>query len=162
MAEDIYDFDIESLRGEQGKLAQYSGKVLLIVNTASKGGLTPQYEGLETLHKRYNEQGFEVLGFPCNQFGKQEPGSSQEITDFCQANYGVSFPMHAKIEVNGSAAHPLYKFIRSEKPGILGTTRIKWNFTKFLVNKQGKVVDRFGPNITPAKIAGAIERELAR
>jgi glutathione peroxidase len=138
----FYDFSAQTLSGKEASLADYRGKVLLIVNTASKCGFTPQYEGLEKLYEGLHPKGLTVLGFPCNQFGKQEPGGADEIGQFCQVNYGVSFPMFAKIDVNGPGAHPLYKFLTREKRGILGTGRIKWNFTKFLIDRAGKVVAR--------------------
>ena len=156
----VYDFAATTLQGQEKKLAEYKGEVLLIVNTASKCGFTPQYEGLESLYKDLHGKGLTVLGFPCNQFGKQEPASEDEIGAFCQKNYGVSFPMFSKIDVNGDAAHPLYKFLKDEKPGVLGTKRIKWNFTKFLVNRAGKVVQRFAPTDKPEAIRGPIEKLL--
>jgi glutathione peroxidase len=152
----IYDFKANTLQGQEKSLADYRGRVMLIVNTASKCGFTPQYEGLEELQKKLGGKGLTVLGFPCNQFGAQEPGSATEIGEFCQVNYGVSFPMFAKIDVNGDGAHPLYKFLKSEKPGLLGTGRIKWNFTKFLVDRAGKVVGRFSPLKKPETIEGPI------
>ena len=156
----IYDFSAKSLQGKNVSLADYKGEALLIVNTASKCGFTPQYEGLEKLYEKLHEKGLTVLGFPCNQFGKQEPGSAEEIGAFCQMNYGVSFPMFDKIEVNGPNAHPLYGYLKGEQPGILGTKNIKWNFTKFLVDKTGKVVDRFAPMTKPEDIEKAIEKVL--
>src|SRR5215472_9375200 len=131
----VYDFSAPLLDGRMVSLAQFGGKVLLIVNTASKCGFTPQYAGLEALYREYRERGLEVLGFPCNQFGAQEPGSADEIGTFCERNYGVSFPIFGKIDVNGESAHPLYQFLKKNKPGLFGTGRIKWNFTKFLVNR---------------------------
>ncbi|GAB4444882.1 MAG: glutathione peroxidase [Turneriella sp.] len=160
MPQTIYEFSAATLGGKEKSLAEYKGKVVLIVNTASKCGFTPQYEGLEALYEKYKDQGFVVLGFPCNQFGAQEPGSESEIEQFCQVNYGVKFPMFGKIDVNGSNAHPLYKFLTSEKPGILGTEAIKWNFTKFLVDKDGNPVKRYAPNTKPEDIAGDIEKLL--
>lgn len=160
MSQTIYDFDVESLAGEPKSMREYEGNVLLIVNTASKCGFTPQYAGLEELHKRYHDKGLRILGFPCNQFGRQEPGGSDEIGAFCQKNYGVSFDMHSKIDVNGSSAHPLYEHLKGEAPGVLGTRAIKWNFTKFLVDKSGKVVARFAPKTTPEEIAPEIEKLL--
>jgi len=145
----IYDFTAKTLDGKDVSLAELQGKVLLIVNTASKCGFTPQYEGLEKLYEKHKDQGLVVLGFPCNQLGAQEPGSESEIGAFCQKNYGVSFPMFEKIDVNGDAAHPLFRYLKHEQPGILGTERIKWNFTKFLVGRDGKVVDRFAPTTKP-------------
>jgi glutathione peroxidase len=156
----VYDFECERLNGKQESLDAYKGKVLLIVNTASKCGFTPQFEGLEKLYGDLKEKGLEILGFPCNQFGKQDPGSNDEIGEFCQINYGVSFPMFAKVDVNGTNEAPLYAHLKKEKPGLMGTKGIKWNFTKFLVNKDGKVVKRFAPNDTPANIRGIIERYL--
>ncbi|BDD09887.1 glutathione peroxidase [Fulvitalea axinellae] len=156
----VYDFKVKDIRGKEVSLEEYKGKVLLIVNTASKCGLTPQYKGLEELYKELNGQGLEVLGFPCNQFGGQEPGSEEEIGQFCELNYGVSFPMFSKIDVNGSETHPLYEYLKSEKKGVLGTKAIKWNFTKFLIDKEGRVIERFSPTTEPAKIKGAIEKLL--
>ena len=157
-----YGTQVTTLRGQDKDLAEYQGKVLLIVNTASKCGFTPQYEGLERVYKQYHEQGLEVLGFPCNQFGHQEPGSEEEIASFCQLNYGVSFPMHAKIDVNGDGTHPLYSQLKSAQKGILGTEAIKWNFTKFLVAKDGEVVGRYSPRTTPEELSGDIEREIRK
>jgi len=151
----IYDFTAKMLAGRDASLADYKGQVLLIVNTASKCGFTPQYKGLETLHEKHRAQGFSVLGFPCNQFGAQEPGSADEIGQFCQANYGVSFPMFAKIDVNGADAHPLYKYLKHEKPGLFGS-RIKWNFTKFLIDRTGKVVARYAPMTKPEDLDAPI------
>jgi glutathione peroxidase len=156
----IYDFTATRLDGTQEPLARYGGEVLLVVNTASKCGFTPQYEGLEALHKRFAGRGFSVLGFPCNQFGNQEPGDADAIGGFCQMNYGVSFPMFAKIAVNGDHAHPLYAFLKSAKPGLLGLRGIKWNFTKFLIDRKGGVVDRYGPTTKPAALAAPIEKLL--
>ena len=156
----IYEHPIETLEGEAKTMSDYEGDVLLIVNTASKCGFTPQFAGLEELHKRFGDRGLRVLGFPCNQFGKQDPGSHEEIGAFCQRNYGVSFPMHAKIDVNGPHAHPLFAELKREAPGILGSEAIKWNFTKFLVDRSGKVVERYGSRTTPEKIAADIEALL--
>ncbi len=156
----IYGFSAPTLQGQQTSLAEFKGRVVLIVNTASKCGFTSQYAGLEQLYLRYKGQGLVILGFPCNQFGGQEPGNAAEIAQFCEINYGVTFPMFAKIEVNGPAALPLYKFLKSAHAGILGTEAIKWNFTKFLVDREGHVVDRFAPSTSPAEIAPAIERLL--
>lgn len=142
-------------------MGDYKNKVLLIVNTASKCGFTPQFKGLEALHEKYASQGFEVLGFPCNQFGKQDPGSSTEIGEFCELNYGVSFPMFEKIEVNGANTHPLFKQLKSDAPGLMGSQNIKWNFTKFLVDSHGSVVKRFASATTPEKITSEIEKLLA-
>ena len=154
------EFTAERLQGDTQSLAEYAGKVLLIVNTASNCGFTPQYERLEALYQLYKERGLVVLGFPCNQFGEQEPGSSTEIADFCQKNYGVSFPMFAKTEVNGEDAHPLYRHLKKAAPGLLGSESIKWNFTKFLVNREGKVIQRYAPATTPETIAKDIEALL--
>ena len=156
----VYDFEASDIKGQQNKLDKYKGKVLLVVNTASKCGLTPQFEGLESLYKKYQPQGLEIIGFPCNQFGKQDPGSNDEIEEFCQLNYGVSFPMFAKIDVNGSGTHPLYQHLKQEAPGLLGSKKIKWNFTKFLINKNGEVISRFAPATTPEKLESAIEAAL--
>ena len=156
----LYDFEVTTLEGETKTLAEHRGKVLLIVNTASKCGFTPQFDGLEALYGDLKDRGLVVLGFPCNQFGKQDPGSDDEIGAFCRKNYGVTFPMHSKIEVNGPGAHPLYDHLKKAKPGLFGTEGIKWNFTKFLVDPEGHVVERFGPKTTPAQIRSAIERLL--
>lgn len=153
----LHDLEVRSIDGHAKSLADYRGQVLLIVNVASQCGFTPQYAGLEALYHRYKDRGFSVLGFPCDQFGHQEPGSEAEIKQFCSTNYNVTFPMFAKIEVNGPGAHPLYQLLKDEKPGVLGTEAIKWNFTKFLVDRQGQVVKRFAPTTTPDKIAGDIE-----
>jgi glutathione peroxidase len=160
MGESIYDFEVETLTGEQRTLREHEGKVMLIVNTASRCGFTPQYAGLEKLHETYAERGLAVLGFPCNQFGKQEPGSADEIGSFCERNYGVRFPMYAKIDVNGDEAHPLYRHLKKAQTGILGTEAIKWNFTKFLVDRDGRVVARFAPKITPDGLTAEIEKLL--
>jgi len=162
MNETIYDIEVETLDGRSTTLRDYQGKVMLVVNTASQCGFTPQYAGLEALHKKYAERGLVVLGFPCNQFGKQEPGDEAAIGAFCEKNYGVTFPMHAKIEVNGPGAHPLYRKLTREKKGLLGTERIKWNFTKFLVDRGGRVVGRFGPSTKPEKLERTIEELLER
>jgi glutathione peroxidase len=156
----VYDYKAKSLDGREVPLSDYRGKVMLIVNTASKCGFTPQYAGLEELYKAYHGKGLTILGFPCDQFGHQEPGSSEEISAFCERNYGVTFPMFEKIEVNGANAHPLYGYLKDEKPGLLGTRNIKWNFTKFLVDRAGKVVARFAPTDTPGSIRPAIEQLL--
>jgi glutathione peroxidase len=156
----IYDFSVVDIDGQERALEAYRGKVLLIVNTASQCGFTYQYKGLEALHRKYADKGVEVLGFPCNQFGKQEPGNADEIKNFCSLTYDVTFPMFAKIEVNGANAHPLYKFLESEKRGILGTRNIKWNFTKFLIGRDGKVLGRFGPTVKPEALDGVIARAL--
>ena len=161
MPTSIYDFEALQMNGQSVPLSQYRGKVLLIVNTASACGFTPQFGGLEELHKEYADQGLVVLGFPCNQFGGQDPGSNDEIASFCQLNYGVSFPMMAKIDVNGADATPLYRWLTAEAPGLLGSKAIKWNFTKFLVGRDGRVVRRYAPQDTPQKLAGDIEAALA-
>ena len=158
----MYDITCQSITGKDQPLSRYKNKVLLIVNTASKCGFTPQFEGLEALYKQYHAQGFEVLGFPCNQFGSQDPGSLEEIQSFCQTNYGVSFPMFAKIDVNGPNTHPLYQHLKSQAPGLMGSEAIKWNFTKFLVDQSGKVHDRFAPTTKPEGIAPGIEKLLNR
>lgn len=160
MAQTIYDFHATNMRGEEVALADLQGKVLLVVNTASKCGFTPQFKGLETLYQAHKEAGLEVLGFPCNQFGRQDPGSNDEIQEFCSLNYGVSFPMFEKIDVNGEGAHPLFKFLKQSAPGLLGSEAIKWNFTKFLIGKDGKVLERFAPKDTPKKIESAIVKAL--
>ena len=156
----VYDFSAQTIDGKTRKLADYKGKVLLIVNTASKCGFTPQYKGLEALYQKLRDKGLVVLGFPCNQFGAQEPGSEDEIASFCEINYGVTFPLFAKVDVNGDDAAPLYRHLKAAKPGLLGTEAIKWNFTKFLVDRSGEVVARFAPNDEPAAIAGDIEKLL--
>ena len=156
----IYDIKVKTINGEEITLEQYKGKVLLIVNVASKCGYTPQYDGLETLYKKYKDQGLIILGFPCNQFGSQEPGSEAEIQNFCRVNFGVTFPMFFKINVNGEETHPLYQYLKSEQPGILGTEAIKWNFTKFLVDKEGNVVERFGSSTKPISLEEKIEALL--
>ena len=156
-----YDFAAKSIDGAEQSLSDYRGKALLIVNVASRCGFTPQYAGLEALHREFKDRGFAVLGFPCDQFGHQEPGDESEIKEFCSLNYGVSFPLYAKIEVNGDNAHPLYKWLKSQKAGILGTEAIKWNFTKFLVDREGQVLKRFAPSDTPEKIAKDVALALA-
>ena len=156
-----YDFEATAIDGQTVPLDRYRGQVLLVVNTASACGFTPQFAGLEELHQRYASRGLVVLGFPCNQFGAQDPGSNAEIGAFCQRNYGVSFPMMAKVEVNGAGAHPLYQWLTREKPGLLGTTGIKWNFTKFLVGKDGQVRKRYAPIDKPESLARDIEAALA-
>lgn len=156
----VYDFDALTITGKSVPLKQYEGKPMLIVNTASACGFTPQFAGLEELHKTYAAKGLVVLGFPCNQFGAQDKGNNDEIAEFCQLNYGVSFPMMAKIDVNGGDAHPLYKWLSSEAPGLLGTKAIKWNFTKFLVGKDGQVLKRYAPTDTPKSMADDIEAAL--
>ncbi len=157
----VYDFSANSIQGKSVHLNQYHGKAMLIVNTASACGFTPQFGGLEALHKSYGAKGLVVLGFPCNQFGAQDSGSNGEIAEFCEMNYGVSFPMMEKIDVNGSGAHPLYQWLSAEAPGLLGSKAIKWNFTKFLVGKDGAVIRRYAPTDTPAGMAKDIEAALA-
>jgi glutathione peroxidase len=152
----VLNHEMQLLNGESKHLSDYLGNVILIVNTASKCGFTPQYQGLETLYQTYQDKGFVVLGFPCNQFGAQEPGDSAEISQFCQANYGVNFPMFSKIDVNGDNAAPLYQQLKSQAPGLLGTQAIKWNFTKFLINQHGEVVKRYAPTDKPEQIEKAI------
>ena len=156
----VYDFSATTIDGKPRKLASYKGKVLLVVNTASKCGFTPQYKGLEAIYKKYKDKGFAVLGFPSNQFGQQEPGTNDEIAQFCEMNFGVTFPMFGKIDVNGDAAHPLFKWLKAEKPGALGIEAIKRNFSKFLVDRDGKVVDRYAPTTEPDALAADIERLL--
>lgn len=156
----VYDFSAKTIDGKIKKLADFKGKVLLIVNTASHCGFTPQYKGLEALHQRFAKRGFAVLGFPCNQFGAQEPGPESEIAEFCETNYGVTFPLFAKVDVNGDNAHPLYRHLTSAKPGLLGSEAIKWNFTKFLIGKDGKVIGRYAPTTKPEEIAADIEKAL--
>ncbi len=155
-----YEFGAETIEGRKRALSKYRGKVLLIVNTASQCGLTPQYSGLEALYRKYRDRGLEILGFPCNQFGAQEPGSEGEIAKFCETQFGVSFPMFAKVDVNGDTAHPLFQWLRKEAPGLLGSEAIKWNFTKFLVDRKGRVVERFAPTTAPEDLAPAIEKLL--
>ena len=157
----ITDFTVKTADGSAASLAPYRGKVLLIVNTASECGFTPQFKGLEQLWADYGPRGLVVIGFPSNEFGGQDPGSNDQIASFCEMNYGVSFPMMAKIKVNGSEAHPLWKFLKSEKPGFLGTEAIKWNFTKFLIGRDGQVIKRYAPNDAPDKLRGDIEAALA-
>ena len=156
----IYDFEVRTIDGRSSSLRDYTGEVLLVVNVASECGYTPQYTGLEALYRRYHAQGFEVLGFPCDQFGKQEPGNEAQIREFCSVNYQVSFPMFAKLEVNGAGAHPLYQFLKSARPGVLSTEAIKWNFTKFLVARDGTVLRRYAPADKPESLAGAIAAAL--
>lgn len=158
----FYDLSANSLDGQTISMASFKDNVILIVNVASKCGFTPQYTGLEAIYQRFRDRGFVVLGFPCNQFGAQEPGSADDIKQFCSLTYPVSFPMFAKIEVNGPHAHPIYEFLKKEKPGLAGTEGIKWNFTKFLIDKQGNVVDRFAPQTTPESLSGTIEQLLAK
>jgi glutathione peroxidase len=156
----VYDYSAKTLDGQDVSLADYRGQVLLIVNTASKCGFTPQFEGLEALYRDYKDRGLTILGFPCNQFGAQEPGNAEEIASFCSLTYDVTFPMLAKIDVNGPSAHPLYAFLKKEQKGILGTEGIKWNFTKFLVGRDGEVVERFAPNTKPEDLKVAVEARL--
>jgi len=156
----IYDFSVDDIHGKPVKLDKYRNKVMLIVNTASKCGFTPQYKGLEALYEKFHGKGLEILGFPCNQFGAQEPGTEQEIAQFCELNYGVTFPLFAKVEVNGANAAPVYKYLKAERPGLLGSEAIKWNFTKFLVDRKGNVLARYAPNDTPESMAGDIEKAL--
>jgi len=148
----VYDFNAVDIQGNERQLAEFKGKVMLIVNTASKCGLTPQFEGLESMYKNLQGKGLEILGFPCNQFAEQDKGTDAEIAGFCMKNYGVSFPMFSKIEVNGAGAHPLYQYLKKEAKGIFGSEKNKWNFTKFLINQEGKVVKRFAPTTKPATI----------
>jgi len=157
----VYDFEAQTITGQSVKLDQYRGKVLLIVNTASKCGFTPQFEGLEKLWLDHGAKGLAVVGFPCNQFGGQDPGANDEIASFCQVNYGVTFPMMGKVDVNGPNAHPLYQWLVKEAPGILGTKAIKWNFTKFLVARDGTVLGRYAPTDTPKSLIADIEKALA-
>lgn len=157
----LHDFAATTLTGTEQSLDTYAGQVVLVVNTASQCGLTPQYAGLEELWQTYRDQGFTVLGFPCNQFGGQEPGTEDEIATFCETSFGVTFPMFAKVDVNGDGAHPLFAWLREEKGGLLGD-RIKWNFTKFLVGRDGKVIKRYAPQTSPADLAGDIETALAQ
>jgi len=156
----IYDFTVNDIHGKPVKLDRYKGKVMLVVNTASQCGFTPQYKGLEKLYEKFHEQGLEILAFPCNQFGEQEPGDEKEIAQFCELNYGVTFPMFAKVDVNGEKAAPVYKYLKAEKPGLLGSEGIKWNFTKFLVDRNGAVAGRFAPTVEPQALEGAIEALL--
>lgn len=160
MADSIYDFKAVSINGEPADMASQRGKVLLIVNTASECGFTPQFKGLEQLWRDYGDRGFVVVGFPSNEFGGQDPGSNDEIASFCEMNYGVSFPMMEKVRVNGADAHPLWKFLKSERPGLLGLESIKWNFTKFLIGRDGQVLKRYAPNDAPEKLRGDIEAAL--
>jgi glutathione peroxidase len=156
----VYDFEALDIRGKKVPLSRFKGKVMLIVNTASACGFTPQLAGLEALHAQYGENGLVVLGFPCNQFGEQDPGSNTEIAEFCQLNYGVSFPMMAKVDVNGPTATPLFQYLCQEAPGLLGSKSIKWNFTKFLVNKEGQVVRRYAPTDEPKSLSKAVDELL--
>lgn len=161
MSQTVYDFEATSISGKVIPLSDFKGQVMLIVNTASKCGFTPQFGGLEELHKTYVGQGLAVLGFPCNQFGSQDPGEDGEIAQFCQVNYGVSFPMMGKVDVNGPKAIPLYKWLSAEAPGLLGSKFIKWNFTKFLIGKDGHVIKRYAPTDKPAHLAKDVEKALA-
>ncbi|MCM3031441.1 MULTISPECIES: glutathione peroxidase [unclassified Niallia] len=156
----VYDFEVKKINGEEVSLNDYKGKVLVIVNTASKCGFTPQFKELQSIFEEYNDKGFAVLGFPCNQFMNQEPGAEDEILEFCELNYGVTFPMFAKVEVNGKNADPLYKHLSNEAPGAMGLKAIKWNFTKFLVDRSGKVVKRYSPNASPYEMKEDIEKLL--
>ncbi|MAU17379.1 MAG: glutathione peroxidase [Muricauda sp.] len=156
---DFYDFEAERLDGSIEKMEKYKDKTIVVVNTASKCGLTPQYKGLEELYQKYRDKGLVVLGFPCNQFGNQEPGDANNIKEFCQVNYGVSFPIFAKVDVNGTNAHPIFKYLKSELRGLLGG-KIKWNFTKFVIDKTGMPVKRFAPTTTPSSMASYIEKTL--
>lgn len=157
----VYDFKARSLDGKEIDLKKFEGKVLLIVNTASECGFTPQYEGLEEIYRQFKDKGVEVLGFPCNQFGRQEPGTAEEISKFCERNFAVSFPLFDKIDVNGDDAHPLFKYLKSEAPGLMGTEAIKWNFTKFLIRKDGTVYKRYAPQTEPKALMNDIEKLLA-
>ncbi len=154
----VYEYTVKDIKGNAVPLNQYKGKVLLVVNVASKCGFTPQYQGLEEIYKKYHTQGLEILAFPCNQFGGQEPGTSEEIASFCDLSYKTTFPLFEKIEVNGQGAHPLYEYLKKAKRGLLGTEGIKWNFTKFLVDKNGEVVNRFPPQTKPEDMGGDIEK----
>jgi glutathione peroxidase len=158
--ESIYDFSVRDIKGNEASMADYKGKVLLIVNTASKCGFTPQFEGLQVLHEELGDRGFEVLGFPCNQFMNQDPANEDAISQFCSLNYGVSFPMFAKVDVNGDGAHPLFQFLKREARGLMGSEKVKWNFTKFLVNRDGQVIRRYAPTAKPADIRADIEKLL--
>jgi len=160
MSESIYNFEVKNNKGESKSLSDYKGKAMLIVNTASQCGFTPQYDGLQSLYDKFKPKGFEVLAFPCNQFGGQEPGSDSEIASFCQMNYSLKFPIFSKVDVNGKDAHPLFNFLKNEKKGFLGTKDIKWNFTKFLVDKNGKVLERYGSSTKPDQIEKDIEKIL--
>lgn len=160
MANNIYDFTVKNAKGEDVSLSEYQGKALLIVNTASKCGFTPQYEGMQSLYDKYKEKGFEILAFPCNQFGQQEPGSDEEIQSFCNLNYSTTFPVFKKIDVNGDTTHPLYNFLKDQAPGLMGLKDIKWNFTKFLVDKSGKVLKRYASITKPESMEKDIEAIL--
>ncbi|MNB86901.1 Hydroperoxy fatty acid reductase gpx1 [compost metagenome] len=156
----IYDYEANTLRGQEESMSKYKGKVLLVVNTASKCGFTPQYKGLQEVYDKFKDRGFEVLGFPSNQFASQEPGPSEDIAEFCEINYGVTFPMYEKVDVKGDSAHPLFKYLSKEAPGVLGSKSVKWNFTKFLVDKEGRVLKRFAPSTTPDQIEADIAKLL--
>ena len=156
----LYDITVDDLSGKPVKLSRYKGKVLLVVNTASECGFTPQYQGLEALYEKLHGEGLEILGFPCNQFGGQEPGTEKEIAAFCEKNYGVTFPMFAKIDVNGANASPLYRHLKAEKKGVLGSEAIKWNFTKFLVDRDGRVVERYAPQAEPKDLEADVRKLL--
>ena len=160
MSESIYDFTAETITGDDKALSDYQDKVLLVVNTASKCGFTPQFRGLESLYEKYQDQGLEVLGFPCNQFKSQDPGSDGEIAEFCQLNYGVTFQMFSKIDVNGTHTHPLYKYLKFEMPGVLGSEAIKWNFTKFLISKDGTPIQRFSPQTRPETLEQYVQAQV--
>ncbi|MFS1514608.1 glutathione peroxidase [Chengkuizengella sp. SCS-71B] len=157
----VYEYTVQTIKGEEKSLQDFEGKVLLIVNTASKCGFTPQYKQLQELHETYNEQGLVVLGFPCNQFGEQEPGEESDIESFCELNYGVTFSMFAKVDVNGKDAHPLFTYLKEVAPGLLGSKGIKWNFTKFLIDKSGKAVARYAPKTNPLEMKNEIEKLLS-
>lgn len=162
MNKSIYDFTVTTIDGEEISMEQYKGKTLLIVNVASKCGFTPQYEGLQDIYEKYKDKDFLVLGFPCNQFGSQEPGTEEDIKEFCTTNFSVTFPMFSKIEVNGDEAHPMYKFLKDKAPGALGTKAIKWNFTKFLIDKEGNIVDRYGSSKEPAELDPVISKYVEK
>ena len=157
----VYEFSATTIDGKPRSLSDYRGKVLLVVNTASNCGFTPQYKGLEAIYRQFKDRGFAVLGFPCNQFGEQEPGEDASIAEFCERNFGVSFPLFAKVDVNGADAHPLFKHLTSEKKGLLGSSAIKWNFTKFLIGKDGRVIERYAPTTAPEDLIKDIEKALA-
>jgi glutathione peroxidase len=161
MSQSIYDFKVRTIDGKETTLEPYKGKVMLIVNVASQCGFTPQYDGLEKLHEELGPKGFSVLGFPCNQFGKQEPGGEADIKTFCETKFGIKFPMFSKVDVNGEEAHPLYNYLKAKAKGLLGTQAVKWNFTKFLVDRDGKVLKRFPPTATPEKIRADVEKALS-
>ena len=158
--DNVFAFNVTDINGQNVALESFRGNILLIVNTASRCGFTPQYEGLENLQQKFKAKGFNVLGFPCNQFGQQEPGNSREIAEFCDLNYHISFPLFEKIEVNGPQSHPLYQYLKTQAPGLLGSQAIKWNFTKFLIGRDGKVIKRYSPFTTPASISTQIEKLL--